>query len=87
MFNSLNRKQKVVSLYLVSIVFIAAYWFMENSSKLNDFLESAHRARVDWGFGFYAIIGFIKFGLLTAGIAILITLTTTLIVKKKQVKR
>jgi hypothetical protein len=57
---------------------------MENSSELNDFLESAHRGRVDWGLGLFAIVGLIKYGLLSAGIAIFITLTIMLIMKKKQ---
>ena len=73
---------KVIGYYLLSIIFLGIYYYMDNSKSLNEFLVRADEYRTDWGFGFYASVGIIKFVLLILGFSIPIILTAQLILKK-----
>lgn len=84
MFNSLNKKLKIVGLYVLSVAMLFVYWYMDSSAELNDFLKKADRVRTDWGFGFYAIVGFVQYALIIVGVSLLIILTTLIIVKNKK---
>tara|TARA_R110000868_G_scaffold279603_1_gene539671 strand:+ start:358 stop:633 length:276 start_codon:yes stop_codon:yes gene_type:complete len=84
MSNSQNKKLKIVGLYVLSIAMLYGYWYLDNSTELNDFLKKADRVRSDWGFGFYAIVGLIQYGFLIAGISIPLILTTLIIIKKRK---
>ncbi len=84
MSNSRNKKLKIVGLYVLSIAMIFGYWYMDNSTELNEFLKKADRVRTDWAFGFYAMVGLIQYGLLIAGISIPLILTTLIIIEKRK---
>lgn len=77
-----NQKVKILALYILSLVMLAVYWYMDNSTTLNNFLKKANRVRTDSGFGFYVIVGLVKYGLMVAGILTPIILTIFLIRKK-----
>lgn len=62
---------------------LSIYWYMGNSTKLNDFLKKSDRVSTSWEFGFYAVVGLIQYGLLIAGIAIPLILTTLIVMKRK----
>ncbi len=62
---------------------LTAYWLINNFVALSDFLEKTDRVMTHWAFGFYAIIGIVKFALLLVGIAIPITLTIMIIKNRK----
>ena len=78
----MNKKLKIVGIYLIGIACLTLYFVMENSANLDEFLGKAERSRADWAFGTFAITGLIQYGLLTIGIAIIGTLTALLIRKK-----
>lgn len=78
-----NKTFSIVGLYALSILMLSTYWYMDNSTKLNDFLKKADRVSTSWEFGFYAIVGLIKYGLLITGIAIPLILTTLIVMKRK----
>ena len=84
MSNSRNKNLKILGLYVLSIALLFGYWYMDNSTELNEFLKKANRVRTDWGFGFYAMVGLIQYGLLIAGISIPIILTTLIIIEKRK---
>ncbi|MFZ6666207.1 hypothetical protein [Peijinzhouia sedimentorum] len=83
MLNSRRRTLRIVGLYFLSLLMLSIYWYMSNSTELNDFLVKSDRLRTDWGLEFYAILGLIQFGLLTVGIAIPFILTAFLVLKKE----
>lgn len=68
----MNRKTKIVSIYLIGILCLALYITMKNSPDLIEFLEKAKRARIDRSFGVIAIIGLIELTLLVTGISTLV---------------
>jgi hypothetical protein len=81
--SQVTRKIKIIGLYVLSAMMLTAYWLINNSVALRDFLEKTDRVMTHWAFGFYAIIGIVKFALLIAGIAIPITLTIMMIKNRK----
>ena len=62
---------------------LIAYWLIDNSLVLKEFLEKTDRVKTNWAIGCYAIIGFVKLGLITAGLTIPIILTIMIIINKK----
>lgn len=82
MSNSLYKKLKIIGLYVLSVAVLLVYWYMDNSTELNDFLKKADRVGTDWGFGFYAIVGLVQYVLLIVGLSTPIILTIILIIEK-----
>jgi hypothetical protein len=82
-FATSNKKVKIVAWYLLSLLLLYFYWYMENSTELYDFLQKADRARVDWAFEFYAWVGLVQYTCLVAGVLIPIILTGFLIRESK----
>lgn len=64
---------------MLSFLMLAAYWGLDHSEALSEFLEKVNRTMTHWAVGFYAIVGFVKFTLLIAGLVISISLTIFLI--------
>jgi len=77
------RTIKIICLYGLSVLMLIAYWLIDNSLVLKEFLEKNDRVMTNWAMGFYAIIGFVKLGLITAGLTIPIILTIMIIINKK----
>ncbi len=77
--NQLKRTFKIIGLYVISLLCIGLFIYMDNSQALNDFLKKADRVRTDWSFGFYAFVGLIKMGLIISGVIIPLILTIMLI--------
>lgn len=73
---------KIVGFYIIGLICLFSFFYIDNSENLENFLKKADNFRTDLGFGFYAIIGFIKLTLLIAGISIPIILTFMLIRQK-----
>lgn len=84
MSNSRNKKLKIVGLYVLSFAMLFGYWYMDNSTELNEFLKKADIVRTDWGFGVYAVVGLVQYAFLVAGISLPLILTILLIVKNKK---
>lgn len=77
-----NKNFRIVAAYGIGIACLMLFFLMKNSEQLNEFLKKAERSRPTWAFGTFAITGLIQYGLLTAGISIIIILTILLIRKK-----
>jgi hypothetical protein len=75
----LNKKIKIVSLYLGSILLIVSYWKIHNSEYLNHLIEISNKNPDPDGFGIFLTIGLIKYFLLLCGLLIPIILTFQLI--------
>lgn len=80
--NLLKRTFKIISLYIIGLLCLGLFFYMDNSQELGDFLKKADRFRTDWGFGFYVIVGLIKMISLIIGVTIPLVLTIMLIRQK-----
>lgn len=80
--NQLKRTVKIIGLYIIGLLCLGLFFYMDNSQDLGDFLKKADRFRADWGFGFYAIVGLIKMVSLISGVTIPLVLTILLIRQK-----
>lgn len=78
----MNKAFKILGLYVLGILCLGLFFYIDNSQELSEFLEKADRFRTDWGFGFYTIIGLVKLVSLIAGIAIPLMLTIMIIRQK-----
>ena len=78
-----NRRLKIIGFYVLSALMLFAFWLLDNSEKLTNFLEKTDRVMTNWAMGFYAIIGIVKLILITAGLAIPVILTIMIIINKK----
>jgi hypothetical protein len=79
----MNKILKIVGFYFLGIICLVLYFYIDNSNELSIFLQKADRVKVNWGFGFYAIVGLLKLTSLIAGLAIPIILTFMLLRQKK----
>ncbi len=78
-----NKRLKIIGFYVLSALMLFAFWLLDNSEKLTNFLEKTDRVMTNWAMGFYAIIGIVKLILITAGLAIPVILTIMIIINKK----
>lgn len=78
----MNKTFKILGLYVLGILCLGLFFYIDNSQELSEFLEKADRFRTDWGFGFYTMIGLVKLVSLIAGIAIPLMLTIMIIRQK-----
>ncbi|WP_319480975.1 hypothetical protein [uncultured Draconibacterium sp.] len=78
-----NKRLKIIGFYVLSALMLFAFWLLDNSEKLTNFLEKTDRVMTNWAMGFYAIIGIVKLVLITAGLAIPVILTIMIIINKK----
>ena len=82
--NHSNKTFEIIGLYILGLIFLGLFIYIDNSQELNDFLKKADRFRTDWGFGLYVIIGLIKMVSLISGVAIPLILTIKLIRQKRK---
>ena len=61
---------------------VAAY--MDRSATLRDFLMKTENMREHTAFGMYVVIGLVKYGLLVAGLAILVVLVMVWVSRKRR---
>ncbi|SMO92832.1 hypothetical protein SAMN06265379_1176 [Saccharicrinis carchari] len=80
--SQLKRTYKIIGFYIIGLLCLGLFIYMDNSQELDDFLKKADRVRTDWGFGFYSIVGLIKMASLISGVAIPLILTIMLIRQK-----
>ena len=73
---------KTLGLYIISIFCIITYFLLSNSESIVKFNQKADNYRIDYGFLFFILTGFVKYGLLLIGISIPIILTFLLLKKK-----
>lgn len=71
-----------IRLIVLGVFLIVCYYFLENSQGLKTFLDGAFEYRVSTGFGFYFIVGLIKYLSLGSGIVILASILYYQIKKK-----
>jgi hypothetical protein len=76
---------KIIGFYIIGFICLISYFYIDNSESLKSFLIKTDNFRIDLGFAFYAIIGFIKLTLLISGIGIPIILTMMII--RQKIKR
>ena len=81
----MSKRIKIIRGYVLAIVFLYSYYWIETSSSVQEFVEKSKNGRIDWAFGIASVIGIAQFALLIAGISIIVILTFFLI--KTRIKR
>lgn len=80
-----NRKNyKIIRLYIISLICIVGYIFLDNSNIISELVENSNKGR-DSGFIMFIFTGIVKYGLLVIGVGIIIILSF-LLIKEKLVK-
>jgi hypothetical protein len=75
----MNKKSfKIIRLYVISLICIVCYFFLENSSIIPELVQISEKGRYG-GFPTFFLTGLFKYGLLVVGIGIIIILTFLLI--------
>jgi hypothetical protein len=80
-----KRNLKIVRLYIISLLCIAFYFYLEISSIISELVEFSNRLRYN-GFGTFFLTGLLKYGLLIIGISMII-ITTFMLIKEKVRKK
>jgi len=83
LLNQYKRILKIISFYLIGLLCIACYYWLDNSSLIPELVEKADKYRYS-GFPIFLITGLFKYGLLVSGLGIIIMLSFLLI--KKQIQ-
>ena len=73
-----KKNLKIVRLYIIGLICIVSYFFLENSNLIPNLVEKMSKFRYD-GFPTFFLTGLLKYGLLIVGIGIIIILTFMLI--------
>ncbi|MQP53724.1 hypothetical protein GFJ95_12925 [Flavobacterium sp. LMO9] len=76
-----KKNLKIVRLYIIGLICIVSYFFLENSDLIPDLVEKMSKLRYG-GFPTFFLTGLLKYGLLIIGIGIIIILTFQLIREK-----
>lgn len=79
-----KKNSKIVRLYIIGLICIVSYFFLENSSVIPDLVEKMSKFRYD-GFPIFFLTGLLKYGLLVVGIGI-ITILTFLLIREKKIR-
>lgn len=72
---------KIIRLYIISLICIVSYFFLEYSNVIPNLVEKMSKYRSN-GFATFFLTGLLKYGLLVVGIGIIIILTILLIRKR-----
>lgn len=78
-----KRNVKIIRLYIIGIICIISYFFLENSNVIPKLVEFMSKFRHNGFFTFF-LSGLFKYGLLIVGMGIIIIMTYLLI--KERVK-
>ncbi|APY06829.1 hypothetical protein BWZ20_00305 [Winogradskyella sp. J14-2] len=73
-----KKKFKIIRLYLIGLVCVVSYYFLDNSNVIPNLVERMSDFRYS-GFPTFFLTGLLKYGLLIVGIGIIIILTFLLI--------
>ncbi|MGF1555444.1 hypothetical protein [Paucihalobacter sp.] len=76
-----KRILKIVRLYIISLLCIAFYFYLENSSEVPELVEFSNKLRYK-GFATFFLTGLLKYGLLIIGLSMTI-ITTFMLIKEK----
>ena len=79
-----KRSLKIVRLYIIALLCIALFFYLENSVLIPDLVERMSKFRHK-GFPTFFLTGLFKYGLLIVGVGIIIILTFLLI--SQRIKR
>ncbi len=75
----MNKKNlRIIRLYIISLICIACYFFLENSTIISELVQLSEKGRYS-GFPTFFLTGLFKYGLLLVGIGIILILTFLLI--------
>jgi hypothetical protein len=78
-----KKNLKIMKLYIIGLICIISYFFLENSNLFPNLVEKMSKFRYD-GFPTFFLTGLLKYGLLIIGIGIIIILTFLLIRERKK---
>jgi len=77
-----KRYLKIVRLYAIGLVCIVFYFLLENSNIIAELVQKTERGRYG-SFPTFFLTGFLKYGLLTIGISVIIIISVLLIRRKR----
>jgi len=63
-------KLKAIGFYGLSLIFLITYWYLNNSSDVDELIDKADKTKATWSFGFIVTFGLVKYGLLILGLGI-----------------
>ncbi len=76
--NQNKRNFKIIRLYIIGLLCIVLYYFLENSSFIDVLVQKSERGRYG-SFPTFFLTGLFKYGLLAIGIGIIIIVSFLLI--------
>ncbi len=76
-----KRNLKILKYYIISVICIVGYFFLEHSNIIPQLVECANKNRYK-GFATFFITGLFKYGLLFVGISTILILSFLLIKEK-----
>ena len=79
--NQNNRNLKIIRLYIIGLLCIIIYYFLENSNLIDVLVQKSERGRYG-SFPTFFLTGLIKYGLFAIGMGIIIILSFLLIREK-----
>ncbi len=79
-----KRNAKIIRLYMIGVICIISYFFLENSNVIPNLVEFMSKFRHNGFFTFF-LTGLLKYGLLIVGMGIII-ITTYLLIKERVTK-
>jgi len=80
-----KRNYKIVRLYIISLLCIVSYFFLENSNIIPKLVQESEKGRYS-GFHTFFLTGLFKYGLLVIGISIIIIMSF-LLIRERTTKR
>lgn len=77
-----KRNNKILRLYMIGLICIVFYIFLENSNIITELVQKSEKGRYG-GFPTFFLTGIFKYGLLVIGISIIIIISFLLIRERK----
>ncbi|GEM_PF-3675930 len=78
-----SRTQRIVLLYVASVLLLAIFWTLDNTTTIDLYIAEMEDRHPKWGYFIYFAYAVIKYAILAVGVIIPIMVTALLLIKPK----